>query len=131
MAVRKLEHVNIRTRRLLETIQFYQEILDMEATPSPGGDMTKGAWIRDTSGQAIVHLVSADVPLTTRLSAPAVDSGSGAIDHVALECDGYEDMQHRMERHGLTHRCNTIPSIGLRQIFVEDPNGVLVELNFR
>ena len=31
---------------------------------------------------------------------------------------------------GIDHRTNALPAIGLRQIFVYDPNGVLLELNF-
>jgi hypothetical protein len=30
----------------------------------------------------------------------------------------------------LDHRINRVPAAGLRQLFVHDPDGVLLELNF-
>lgn len=133
MSVMKLDHVNIRTPRLAETIDFYRDVLGMEVSPSPAfPDMNMGAWIRDEGGAAVLHLVSTDVPMSTRLSdAVHKNHGSGAIDHFALECAGYEEMVARIKACGLPFRSGGIPSMNLRQLFVEDPNGILVELNFR
>jgi catechol 2,3-dioxygenase-like lactoylglutathione lyase family enzyme len=133
MPVMKLDHVNIRTPRLAETIDFYRDVLGMEVTPSPAyPDMKLGAWIRDEAGAAVIHLVSTDAPFSTRLSdALHKNHGSGAIDHIALECAGYEEMVAKIEAFGLPFRSTGIASVNLRQLFVEDPNGILVELNFR
>ena len=35
-----------------------------------------------------------------------------------------------LKRHGLAYRQNHVTVIDLKQIFVEDPNGVLIELNY-
>jgi hypothetical protein len=59
-----------------------------------------------------------------------IGPGSGAVHHIALDCGGHDDMVARLERLGVQHRRNAVPAIGLRQIFVHDPNGVMVELNF-
>ncbi len=40
-------------------------------------------------------------------------------------------MLARLDRLGLAYRCTGVASVGLRQVFVRDPNGVLLELNFR
>jgi catechol 2,3-dioxygenase-like lactoylglutathione lyase family enzyme len=58
-------------------------------------------------------------------------SGGGAIDHVAFECDDYDAMLGKIRDRGLPYRENFVPSVPLRQIFVNDPSGVTVELNFR
>ena len=35
----------------------------------------------------------------------------------------------RLERSGIEPRHNTVPGIGMRQLFFEDPNGVKIEIN--
>jgi hypothetical protein len=49
---------------------------------------------------------------------------------VALRCSGYEQMRTWLIRRGIGHRLNEVAAVGLRQIFVLDPNQVLLELNF-
>lgn len=49
---------------------------------------------------------------------------------MALKCSGYEELRAQLTRRGLEHRLNEVTAAGLRQIFVLDPNGVLLELNF-
>ena len=133
MPVKKLDHVNIRTPRLPETIAFYRDVLGMEVGASPAvTDMRMGTWVHDESGAAAIHLVSSEMAVPTRDAGdPPPEWGSGSIDHVAFECTGYDEMAARFEASGRGYRTNAIASINLRQIFVEDPNGVLVELNFR
>ena len=55
---------------------------------------------------------------------------TGALHHVALRCAGYEELRARLASYGLEHRINVVAAVGLRQIFVLDPNQVLLELNF-
>ena len=55
---------------------------------------------------------------------------TGAVHHVALNCWGHDAMIDTLKRHGLTYRQNHVTVIDLKQIFVEDPNGVLIELNY-
>jgi len=43
---------------------------------------------------------------------------------------GLRELRARLKSRGLEHRLNEVPAAGLRQIFVLDPNGVLLELNF-
>ena len=35
----------------------------------------------------------------------------------------------RLERSGVEAKQNTVPGIGMRQLFFEDPNGVKIEIN--
>jgi len=49
---------------------------------------------------------------------------------VALRCSSYEEVLARLKRRGLEHRLNEVTAVALRQIFVLDPNAVLLELNF-
>jgi hypothetical protein len=42
-----------------------------------------------------------------------------------------DEMLRRSQRGGLDHHMSEVPQMNLRQIFVAEPCGVLLELNFR
>ena len=135
MKVKKLDHVNIRSERVAETIAFYTDVLGMVAKPFPGGvDTSRGAWIYDDNDLPIIHLggFGGQYPGDGQLKSgqePAF--GGGSIHHVALECDDYQGMLDRLTSLDLPVFTNAVPQISLRQLFVQDPNGVTLELNFR
>ena len=84
--------------------------------------------VRDVPSHAIVHLNSLDCP---RAYERDVTQGpTGALHHVALNCSGHDDVVGRLHARQRDYRLNVLQAIGLRQIFTEDPNGVLLELNF-
>jgi hypothetical protein len=57
--------------------------------------------------------------------------GSGGVHHVALECDDAPGMQARLEAAGHAVLRKDYPDAGLCQLFVQEANGILLELNFR
>ena len=59
-------------------------------------------------------------------------TGTGPLDHVAFNGQdyNYEVLRDRLERNGLKFHPHDSAAIGLRQIFLEDPNGLKLELNF-
>lgn len=135
MKVQRLDHVNIRTERLAETLTFYTDVLGMICKPPPGGrDTSRGAWIYDSQDAPVIHVggfgaaYPGDGTLTTGQN-PA--NGGGAIHHVALECTGYDELLARLSAADLPIAVSEVPMIALRQVFVQDPNGVTLELNFR
>lgn len=149
--IRKLEHANILTTRLADTVRFYTEVLGMKNGPIPAipemaSDGTpKLAWIYDQSGSAVLHIQAVDPddpqealsrvrarlgPLAGSLDVATLKGGA-AIEHLAFECSGYEDLQATIEAANLEYRHFDLPSYNLRQIFVNDPNGITLELNFR
>jgi catechol 2,3-dioxygenase-like lactoylglutathione lyase family enzyme len=122
VAVSRIDHVNIRTPDMAGTIAFFRDMLGMTPIAAPGRDMAENTWLLDAGGKAAVHVNHrADVP----------GAGNGAFHHVALECTGHDGMLQRLCDAGHDVRTNRIDALGLRQLFVHDPNGVLVELNFR
>lgn len=54
--------------------------------------------------------------------------GGGAIDHLAFSADDYDAALARIRTAGLTPVHNAVPG-GPRQLFIDDPNGVRVEIN--
>jgi len=99
-----------------------------EAFPGAGTDRV--VWMRDASGHPIVHLTRPGATFAEDAGRP-IRSDTGALHHVAFECEGHSDMLDRLQRLGRPYRCREIGRIGLRQVFVSEPNGTLLELNFR
>jgi catechol 2,3-dioxygenase-like lactoylglutathione lyase family enzyme len=135
MRINALDHINIRTTRFDETLGFYRDTIGLSVRPSPVvSDISEGAWICDEGNRPIIHLVPAGQTVRA-LGSMEVDNddatGTGPLHHVALDCGDYETFRAHLEASGRELRFNDIPQADLRQIFVRDPNGLLVELNFR
>ena len=130
MAVNGLDHINIVAHDLQATVRFFAEVLDLTPGAPPGGvDPTRVAWMFDAGGRPLIHLSSRGAPMPGGDRLPATDTG--ALHHVALDCSGYAAMTEKLKRLGVPHQRNEVASIALKQLFVTDPNGVLLELNFR
>jgi catechol 2,3-dioxygenase-like lactoylglutathione lyase family enzyme len=130
MQVNWLDHVNVITDKLDATAEFYKALLNLERRDAPAPLTPQSAqWMYDAGGKAIVHINAVDCP---RAFDREVQPGSltGAIHHVALNCTGYDEVITRVEALGTPFQCNIVDAIGLRQVFVSDPNNVLLELNF-
>jgi len=130
MHVKNLNHVNIQTRDMAGTIRFYSELLGLEARTAPQRDPSERQWLYDTRGMAVIHL---NLFGTDNTIARDVQPGgpTGAIHHVAFECTGLDEMVGRLKARGLSYGFSEIAEISLKQLFVTDPNNVLLELNFR
>ncbi len=132
MTVRGLDHVNIRTERLPETLKFYSEVLGMRCSPRPGADgVAQGAWIYDSEDKPIIHVGDAKAYPKEMRPAAGASQGSGSVDHLALACQDYEAVVARLKAMKLEIRTNEMAEMSIRQAFVRDPNGILLELNFR
>ena len=115
-----LDHANIYTARLKETVAFYIDVLGLEDGPRPQFAGFNGAWLYG-GGRPIVHLVEAAEERTPK----------GALDHFSFAVDDLEPMLKRLEAHNVPYRVTDIPGGFGRQAFVVDPNGVKVELTWR
>ena len=122
MSVGVLDHFNIRTRNLAATVRFYEDVLGLEKGPRPNFAFP-GAWLY-SEGRAVVHLV--DVSPTDEAQKP----DSGVVHHVAFASRDFRGMKQRLQAQGVDFESREVPGGELWQIFVTDPNGVMIELNY-
>ncbi len=129
MAASGLDHINILTNDLEATAAFYEQVLQLTRGKSPvqvrGLD---GAWMFDPSGNPIIHLVG-NAPGLSLAAGRTPGQSTNAVHHVAFRCSGFTETQERLTALGLEYRVND-GMYGLRQIMVQDPNAVTVEMNF-
>ncbi|MGJ5081116.1 VOC family protein [Bradyrhizobium sp. HKCCYLS3013] len=122
VSVGVLDHFNIRTRNLQETVRFYEDVLGLENGARPNFAFP-GAWMY-SEGRPVVHLV--DISPTSEAQKP----DSGVVHHVAFVSRGFAGMKARLAEKGMPFEARQVPGGELWQIFVRDPNGVMIELNY-
>lgn len=121
MRVNGIDHFNIRTRDIDRLCEFYTQVLGLEIGDRPPFD-TPGVWLY-AGGHPILH-VGIDK-----------DGGEAAentfpLDHIALEAEGHAETVEQLEKAGIDYRMFDVPGRAMKQIFVRDPDGVSLELNF-
>lgn len=134
-----LNHFSIRTTELEASRHFYAEVLGLTVGPRPAFPFP-GIWMyggpHDNVANAVVHLIGIDREEPKGLQNylgerdEAKLAGSGAVDHIAFFADGLAAMHAHLNALGVSFRQRTVPSIGLHQLFLEDPSGVVIELNY-
>jgi catechol 2,3-dioxygenase-like lactoylglutathione lyase family enzyme len=65
------------------------------------------------------------------LNVAAQAGGRGPVDHIAFNASDYEAVVTRLEQNGVAAIRNTVAGGAMRQLFIDDPNGVRVEINVR
>ncbi len=129
MNVERLDHVNIVSENLAESARFYEAALGLKICDPPAPlTPDQARWMQNDQGVYVLHLNSVDCPRA--FDRPMPKGNTGPIHHVALSCTGYTHIAARIDALSIKDQTTDIPSIGLRQIFFHDPNGVLLELNF-
>ena len=132
MPIRELNHFFIRALDLERTRQFYTDVLGFEVMPRPNFPFP-GYWM-GVNGSIQVHVGPSDIPNRQAyyLGTPddAADGQSGVIDHVAFLADEPAQFIERFRARGIEFRPRHLPDSNLYQLFLRDPNGVMIELNF-
>jgi len=116
-----LNHYFVRAGDLARSRHFYCDVLGFEEMKRPAFSYP-GYWL-GLNGQVQVHMGLVETPVA---STPP----TGVIDHVAFTGSDPESFARRLREAGLPSRERYRDDTGLLQIFVADPDGVMIELNF-
>ncbi len=129
MSVRGLAHVAIRAADLEASARFYAEALGLRAGWRPPFGFP-GRWLYAKDGAAIVHLFGADDAAARCYTGSAANGGAGAVDHIAFAASDWPAIRTRLQSLGITFQERQAPDTGAPQVFLRDPDGVTVELNY-
>jgi len=133
MPLTKLEHYLVLTDDMEATRDFYVQALGMHLGFRPPLAFP-GYWVYVGDTPCIhiaewksytAHSQEKGIEVSTRAD------GTGPVDHIAFNAHDYDEVAGRLERYGVKARKNEQPGGLLRQLFLQDPNGVKIEINVR
>lgn len=126
MSVEGLNHFNIAaTQPLLGSVRdFYVEVIGLEEGARPDFGVP-GHWLY-AGGQAVLHLLDTTgwTKEETEVKAPEY------LDHIAFTCTDIDATEQRLKELGCDVDRRDFPEAEIHQLFLKDPSGLGVELNF-
>lgn len=134
-----LNHFSIRTPDLDACRDFYENVLGLTVGPRPEFPFP-GLWMyagdHGNYANAVVHIIGIDRKDPSGLQGYLGDRdeaglhGTGVVDHIAFFGTGLAGMLAHLRQLNIAVREREVPGLGLHQVFLDDPNGVVIELNY-
>jgi catechol 2,3-dioxygenase-like lactoylglutathione lyase family enzyme len=132
MPLTELNHYFVRANDLESSRKFYCEVLGMQVMPRPDFPF-KGYWL-GVDGKIQVHMGPHGIPNADRFylgtTPESATNNTGVVDHIAFSATEPESLAARLETLGVPMRKRFFAEFRLFQIFVKDPDGLTIELNF-
>jgi catechol 2,3-dioxygenase-like lactoylglutathione lyase family enzyme len=122
MPVSALQHINIRSRDVERSRDFYERIVGLRTGDRPP-IASIGYWLY-LGSQPVIHLVH------DRDGHSVEGAATGAIDHIAFQGVDLEGTRAALRRANIPFREAIVPRDGTLQLFVHDPDGIKIEMNF-
>ena len=141
MKINKLDHVSIATDQLEDTKKFYCDLLGLKVGHRPKLK-SSGYWLY-SGEEPIIHLVetgsnldreiafSDDKKTAGPLGNPEITdlSETGTDNHIAMTVEESAGLVNFMKENKIAYWDRLLADRELYQVFVRDPNGVIIELN--
>jgi catechol 2,3-dioxygenase-like lactoylglutathione lyase family enzyme len=134
MPLSHIEHFLVAADDIDKTGEWYCRVLGMKEGPHPDfGFPVKWLYLGDRD---IVHIgpsaKQAGENQKKYLGRTSQDTGSGtgALDHIAFRATGLQQMMAHLKSQGVTFNQRRASGQALFQLFLFDPNGIKVELNY-
>jgi catechol 2,3-dioxygenase-like lactoylglutathione lyase family enzyme len=133
MPVSHLEHFLIQSADIRATTDWYVDVLGFKEGYHPDFKFPV-VWLY-LGDKDVIHITQGGKDVSENRKkylgqqSDAV-SGSGVIDHMAFRCTGLADMMAHLKSRHIAFTQRQVDDQGLFQLFLLDPNGVKIELNF-
>jgi catechol 2,3-dioxygenase-like lactoylglutathione lyase family enzyme len=130
MSLHRLHHFNIVTEKIDETAAWFERTMGFRNGDRPKLSFS-GYWmyLGDTP---VVHIASENPSAAVTGEEPHAARGAltGPIDHIAFVGDDFEGFRAGLVAKNVDHFHVYLEDIKLNQLFLRDPNGILIEINF-
>jgi len=133
MSLSHLEHFLIQAEDLEATEDWYVRVLGMRAGAHP--DFGFPVYWLYLGERDVLHMTQGGAAVSEQRKRylgqeSEATRGSGVIDHVAFRATDLAETIAHLDRLGIAYKERQVDDQGLYQLFLLDPNGVKVELNF-
>jgi catechol 2,3-dioxygenase-like lactoylglutathione lyase family enzyme len=128
MPLHGLGHALVLTDDLETTRGFFCNVLGFELGERPPLPFP-GYWLY-LDGVACLH-VAERAAYEAELDRMGLARANGPVDHLAFDAGDLEAVLARLDAAGVRAVSNDVPTAGMRQLFLDDPNGVRIEVNVR
>ncbi len=134
MPLSHLEHFLIQSPDIDATRDWYVKVLGMVEGPHPDfGFPTHWLYLGDVP---VLHLTRGGADVSDKRlrylgQQSNATQGTGVIDHVAFRASGLAGMIEHLQKLKIEFKERQVDDQGLYQLFLFDPNGVKVELNYQ
>jgi catechol 2,3-dioxygenase-like lactoylglutathione lyase family enzyme len=120
VAITSIHHISITACQLLidEVAKFYKEVLGLTEGYRPDFGVP-GNWLYKDN-HPLVHLLVLD-------NEPG---SNGYLDHIAFLCTNLPGMIETLQSHDVEYSVFEMTELNQTQLFITDPAGIKVELNF-
>jgi catechol 2,3-dioxygenase-like lactoylglutathione lyase family enzyme len=138
MTITKFAHYAIRSTDLEASRHFYTQVMGFRVGYRPPFSFP-GIWLYQQEDQsAVVHIIGVGVdPDEQRrhegycgMHPSEPGSSTGSFDHVAFLATDWLQVLTRCETHRVAYVERNVAELGLHQVFLRDPSGVTLELNY-
>jgi catechol 2,3-dioxygenase-like lactoylglutathione lyase family enzyme len=132
MPLTELNHYFVRAQDLERSRRFYCEVLGFQAMPRPDFGFP-GYWL-GVGGKVQVHMGPHGIPNAAEhymgTTARSATDNAGVVDHIAFSATQPEELDARLKAMKVPARRRYRPEIRLFQMFLQDPDGLTIEINF-
>lgn len=133
MPLSHLEHFLVQTEDIERTRDWYCDVLGMTHGPTPDFKFPV-VWLY-IGDRDVVHVTEGGKDVSENRMAylgqqSDATSGTGVVDHIAFRATGLRETMSHLTGLGVAFSQRQVDSQGLYQLFLFDPNGIKIELNF-
>jgi catechol 2,3-dioxygenase-like lactoylglutathione lyase family enzyme len=133
MPLSHIEHFLLQTADMKKTREWYVNVLGMRVGPNP--DFKFPVFWLYLGDKDVVHVTEGGAKVSENRKRyvgqeSQATAGSGAVDHIAFRATGLREMIAHLESLGVDFKQRKVDDQGLYQLFMFDPNGVKIELNY-
>jgi catechol 2,3-dioxygenase-like lactoylglutathione lyase family enzyme len=119
MAVTEMNHFTVLTDDLERTRAFYVGLLGLREGPRPPLGFP-GAWLY-AGDRPVLHVIA---------GRPLPEERRGVLDHMAFSAKDLAGITTKLEAAGVSYDLGRQPESRVWQLFLFDPSGAKVELDF-
>ena len=133
MPLDHIEHFLLQTEDIEATKDWYVNVLGFRVGPAP--DFKFPVYWLYLGDRDVLHITTGGKNVSENRKKYVgqqsdVSSGTGVIDHIGFRTTGLLEMIEHLKKNNVEFKERQVDDQGLYQLFLFDPNGVKVELNF-